>query len=651
VSSFDTIPAELRALDQWAVWRWKTRDGKPAKPPYRADDPSQHANSTKPETWGTFEQAVAVVEAGKADGIGFALAPPFVGVDLDSDLPLNEQYAVMLALDSYAEKSASGTGHHVLVKASLNGHGRHPVGIGVFQTGRFFYCTGEHVTGTPTTIEERQNALEHVIAEYLPDRSHEATGPPSQPVDLDDRELLDVALGDAKFRRLWEGDTSAYPSQSEADLALASKLAFYFGRSPPRVEAMFRSSGLYRTEGPGKQKGAGYLARTIEKAIARTSRVYEPQVRLRTDAPRTHPASPPEDGVESASASVRPVRSRDAVTDGRTSTSSVVTSEQPLIAEEAKAFGDVEEASAEPLLGDMRNSVLVAGGAVTYYGDGGAGKTTAGLDRAFHYCAGSDWLGLRVARPLRVLWIENEGPRGKFREKVRAKFETWDGPALEGRLHVLSSPWARFTFANDAMRTEFVDLVRRLEIEVVIAGPVARLGAEGGGTPKEIQAFVDLLELVRADLGRPLAYELIHHENKAGNVSGAWEGATDTLAHVQSRGNGRTAIVWRKTRWAPDLHGKTWKLDWLPGERFELDETPETTDDELREKLVELVRDKPGGSWNTYEQPVGGNATRARRIRDALIEEGRLVNVGKGKAFELYLPEQVDSLPVDSEAA
>ncbi len=261
-----------------------------------------------------------------------------------------------------------------------------------------------------------------------------------------------------------------------------------------------------------------------------------------------------------------------------------------LVAEEASAFAAVEEASAEPVLGDQENTVLAAGGSSCWYGDGGAGKTTLGLDRAFHLCAGRDWLGLSVPKPVRVLWIENEGPRGKFREKVRRKLEAWDGPPLEHRLHVLVAPWARFTFKSERMREELVELVRTLEIDVVIAGPVARLGAEGGGTPQEIQAFVNLLELVRADLDRPLAYELIHHENKSGDVSGAWEGATDTLVHVQARGNGHTAIVWSKTRWAHDLHGRTWKLNWRDGEGFEVDETPETTDEEIAAKLLELAR-------------------------------------------------------------
>jgi len=310
--------------------------------------------------------------------------------------------------------------------------------------------------------------------------------------------------------------------------------------------------------------------------------------------------------------------------------------------EEAAAFAAVEEASADPILGDDENTVMAAGGSGVFFGDGGAGKTTLSLDRAFHYCAGRDWLGLRVPRPLQVLWIENEGPRGKFRQKVRAKLEAWDGPPLDGRLHVLSAPWARFTFADERMRAQLVALVRDLEIDVMIAGPVARLGAEGGGTPKQIQEFIDVLELVRSELDRPLAYELIHHENKAGGVSGAWEGATDTLVHVQARGHGHTALVWKKARWASDLHGRTWKLDWADGERFELDETPETTNEEIAETLLRLVREAPGRSWNGYDKGLGGNASRKRAIRDELLEDGRLVNGGTAKAMQLYLPEQIE---------
>ncbi len=144
----------------------------------------------------------------------------------------------------------------------------------------------------------------------------------------------------------------------------------------------------------------------------------EPPDQLRPASGRTWDADAvsPGGGEKSAGASRVPYVSRDAGT-GRTYASPVVTVEEPqLEAQDADAFAAVDEPSAEPLIGDDENTVLAAGGSATYYGDGGAGKTTLGLDQACHLCAGLDWLGLPVPYPVTVLWIENEGPRGVRRE-------------------------------------------------------------------------------------------------------------------------------------------------------------------------------------------------------------------------------------------
>ena len=211
------------------------------------------------------------------------------------------------------------------------------------------------------------------------------------------------------------------------------------------------------------------------------------------------------------------------------------------------SFAAVVEASAAPLIGDETDTILAAGGSAVWYGDGGAGKTTLGLDQAFHLCAGRHWLGLPVPRACKVLWVENEGPRGKFREKLRAKLAAWDGAPLEGRLHVLEKPWSMFTFADDRHRSELAALVRELEIDVVFAGPVQRLGVEGGGTPAEIEVSVNLLERVRGELERPLAYELVHHEAEAARPRPAARGRPagecglgEGDAAVPARAGGRT---------------------------------------------------------------------------------------------------------------
>jgi putative DNA primase/helicase len=302
---FESIPAELREQDRWVVWRWERdpeRPDEPRKPPYRADAPDQLASSTKPETWASFEQAAAR-SVGRADGIGFALGPPYVGIDLDEELPEQEHGAIMLALDSYSERSPSGRGHHVIVKASLNGRGRHAAGIGVFQDARFFYCTGQRVQGTPATIEERQEQLELVLAEYLkPEPRRQLVNGVDQfvPLDLGDHELLERAIAASNgiaFRRLWEGDTSGYPSRSEADLALCAMLAFWTGPDPGRIDSLFRHSGLMRD----KWLRDDYREHTLARALGGRTEFYAPRAPIRVASattPRLLPAV--QNGAEAA---------------------------------------------------------------------------------------------------------------------------------------------------------------------------------------------------------------------------------------------------------------------------------------------------------------------------------------------------------------
>ncbi len=306
-------------------------------------------------------------------------------------------------------------------------------------------------------------------------------------------------------------------------------------------------------------------------------------------------------------------------------------------------FAAVDEPSGEPLLGDDDNTLLSAGGLLVFYGKGGGGKTTLEIDLAMHLAAGVPWLGVAVPRRCRVLLIENEGPRGKFRQKLRAKLAAWQGPSVDGYLHVLEAPWARFTFADEILRSELAATISEHSIDIIAAGPVQRLGVTGGGTPEEVAAFVGLIEQVRADLDRPLAGTFVHHENKGGTVSGAWEGVPDTLAHVSAQGNGCTRVEWEKVRWGSDLHGRIWKLLWRDGEGFELDETPEVTDEDIRAAVLDAVEANPGCSAKALDGAGKGSRSRVRAARDALLDEGELVNHGGGKGgaggggMKLYL--------------
>src|SRR5262249_35613153 len=100
--------------------------------------------------------------------------------------------------------------------------------------------------------------------------------PVQAPADLDDAAIIERASrakNGAKFRALWQGDTTGDGSQSEADLALANHLAFYCGPgSEERIAALFAQSGLFRS----KWQREDYRTRTIAKALQDKTEFYDP---------------------------------------------------------------------------------------------------------------------------------------------------------------------------------------------------------------------------------------------------------------------------------------------------------------------------------------------------------------------------------------
>jgi len=207
------------------------------------------------------------------------------GVDLDGCLDPEtgeiEGWAqeIIDELDSYAEISPSGTGVHVLVRGSLP-PGRNRKGrFEAYDQGRYFTVTGRHLAGTPKTIEGRQEQLERVVRRVLGspenENGHSPNGSAPTPNDLTDEEMVRKALAASngeRFARLWSGDTGGYESHSEADLALCGMLAFWTGGDPARIDALFRSSGLYREE----WERAGYRNGTIAEALDGKTEFYQP---------------------------------------------------------------------------------------------------------------------------------------------------------------------------------------------------------------------------------------------------------------------------------------------------------------------------------------------------------------------------------------
>jgi hypothetical protein len=189
--------------------------------------------------------------------------------------------------------------------------------------------------------------------------------------------------------------------------------------------------------------------------------------------------------------------------------------------------------------------------------------------------------------PARVLLVEAEGPRPLFRRKVRRKLDAWEGSELGDRLFVLETPWADFRFPDAA---EIAALVGEYEIDVVIAGPLTRVGMEDLGTLQQVRDFMAQVEEFRQQTGRRLTIVLVHHENKGGTVSGAWEGAGDTLFHAQVHARGKTTLTIQKARWSGEWHKRTLELAWTDGDGFEVIEEKER---HLEAEIARLLDERP----------------------------------------------------------
>ena len=115
------------------------------------------------------------------------------------------------------------------------------------------------------------------------------------------------------------------------------------------------------------------------------------------------------------------------------------------------------------------------------------------------------------------------------------------------------------------------------------------------------------------------AFWLLHHENKAGQISGDWGRHPDTKVSLQRDGNRqRTKLDWAKTRWATlEPEEKVVMLEWVVETQgytvTELD-AGGASDSELEERVVVFLAAHPASSTTKVETEVEGTASRIRKV-------------------------------------
>lgn len=280
---YANIPAELKALRQWCVWRKVQRDGKWTKQPFKAASPFIECDITDKSQLGTFDEATS---ATGVDGIGFALTAedPYCFIDLDnpkeSDPELHavycsEQRKIAETFQSYQEISPGG-GLHIICKASvIAGKRKSDRGIEIYSDDRYMTMTGNIFKDAPIIDEQHfaQTLWMELGGDEKKSKKLEETFNADQ--SLEDGELYDRcqnAKNGQKFLDLWTGDwVKHHRSQSEADQTLLNMLAFH-SQNHEQLRRMFALSALGKRE---KAKRKKYVDESIALALDQAFEVLD----------------------------------------------------------------------------------------------------------------------------------------------------------------------------------------------------------------------------------------------------------------------------------------------------------------------------------------------------------------------------------------
>ena len=283
---------ELKSQSVWICWNFREKDGRKTKVPCAASGDKTGTNDEYRDTWVTFDEAKAAAVEKHYSGVGFVIPEGYFFLDIDHK-PLDDPYVVKMLerFGSYAEKSVSGEGIHIYGKCNFSviptertEKGRVKLDHKFYQknpnngtelyigglTNRFAVFTENVIQDEP--LKECTNAILVTLNKDMlrdkPDPHAEREQLALQVTEHNAEIVIDGLQHQKNWEKFYqlfeEGDISAFGSQSEADLALCTMIAFRTGERPELIDAVFRKSALYRE----KWERDDYREDTIRKAIA-----------------------------------------------------------------------------------------------------------------------------------------------------------------------------------------------------------------------------------------------------------------------------------------------------------------------------------------------------------------------------------------------
>ena len=525
-----------------------------------------------------------------------------------------------MRLDSYTEASPSGTGVHILVKAVLPAGGRKKDKVEMYSEGRFFTVSGEHLGGTPTMIEERTAELAALHVEVFGkpqenSQKHARTGNGAAngyTNSLSDEELILLARrakNGELFARLWSGDTTGYPSASEADQALANLLAFYCGPNPARIDRLFRQSGLYREKWDKKHFGDGrtYGEATIAKALAGGREFYSSVGSNGGTCEQSSDAQPEKRREEQAANSQKASR-------------------QGLPLTSLKDLLNEPEEEVDWLV----DKTLPARGFSLLVAKPKAGKSTLARNLALAVAQGRAFFG-KPTQHGPVIYLALEEKRSEVKKHFRDM-----GATGEEEIYVFAA-----SAPTDALQQIRVVAEEKKPVLIVI-DPLFRLTrVKDGNDYAQVTAALEPLLVLARETGAHVL--CVHHAGKGEREGGdSILGSTAIFAAVDTalmmKRTDRYRTISSQQRYGEDLPEMILRFD-TQTRTITLGETKEREDtSKMKDALVGFLegQDEPLSERDIKEGLEGNNRHKQTALRE-LVEEKKVSRTGAGKKGDPYL--------------
>ncbi len=252
--NIEKIPSELKFNALWCCWRLEERDGKPTKVPYNPRTGFK-AKSNDKSTFASFKVTlnnlhkylVMVADVFKG-GLGLGIFDGYSAVDIDhcivngviSDMAQD----IIKTLKSYTEISPSGTGIRIIFKSTKT-----------FDKNKYYIhnknnqleiyisdSTNKYLTITGNSLNICDDVVECDITSVMDKYMLRAT-------PIAKRVGCEFLTKDKKLNELWNAQASGFGgNENETDLALVSKLMFYYKNDTAKVTELFEMSPYYNSK-------------------------------------------------------------------------------------------------------------------------------------------------------------------------------------------------------------------------------------------------------------------------------------------------------------------------------------------------------------------------------------------------------------------